>query len=196
MRASARAGFTLIEALFALSLLALIVVKLTLVIDTASDASSAESGAMTLEDNARHVLDKIAFEVMCADRDALFPDPESPNFSTAVEFQMSLGIEDGEIVWADPEWIGLSEKGNQVVWKQNAGLADELRVSWSNAVRTFYEEEQENGSDDNGNGLADEAGLSFTLVGDAVVIRLCLERIRSNGETFMQSVETVVTLRN
>ena len=194
MRASRRSGFTLIEALFAMALLALIVVKITLVLDSASDANSQESSAMTLEDNARRVLDKLAYAVMSADRDALFPDPESPNFSTEIEFQIRLGVEEGEVVYSDPEWIGM--EGNSVRHKNNPGLPEELRVTWCNTVRPFLAGEVDNGADDNGNGLSDEDGLSFTLNGNAVTIRLCLERKRKDGTAIIQTVETVVTVRN
>ena len=194
MRPVGRAGFTLIEALFAMALVALVVVKITLVLDSASDANSQESSAMTLEDNARRVLDKVAYAVMSADREGLFPDPESPNFSTEIEFQVRLGVEDGEVVFSQPEWIG--KEGTHVRWKQNPDLPEELKVSWCNTVRPFLAGEVDNGADDNGNGLSDEDGLSFTLEGNAVTIRLCLERVRKDGTAITQTVETLVTVRN
>lgn len=194
MRPGGRAGFTLIEALFAMALVTLIVVKITLVLDSAQDANAQESSAMALEDNARRVLDKVAYAVMGADRDALFPDPESPNFSTEVEFQIRLGVEDGEVVYSDPEWIG--QEGAHLRHKQNPGLPEELRVNWCNTVRPFLLGEVDNGEDDNGNGLTDEDGLSFTLDGNAVTIRLCLERQCKDGKAITQAVETVVTVRN
>jgi prepilin-type N-terminal cleavage/methylation domain-containing protein len=194
VRPSARAGFTLIEALFAMALFAVVVVKITMVLDSATDASSQESSAMTLEDQARRVLDQVAYKVMGADRDALFPDPESPNFSTEFEFQASFGMDAGEEVFGPTEWVG--SEGTSVVWKENPALPEERRVKWCNLVRPFFAGEVPNGVDDNGNGLTDEDGLSFTLKGNAVTIRLCLELPRREGDPLMQYVETVVTVRN
>ncbi|MEM7309306.1 MAG: type II secretion system protein [Planctomycetota bacterium] len=192
----ARAGFTLIEALIALSLVAIVVVKITLVMSSASDASAKQSAAMTLEDQARRVLDQIAYAIMSADREALFPDPESPNYSTEVTYRISLGVDSGEVIWSDEEAIGLGVRGNQVVWRQNPGMPEERRVAWCNVVRPFMEGEIPNGADDNDNGLADEEGLSFTLLRNSVTIRLCLERPQKDGSTLTEPVETVVTVRN
>ena len=189
-----RGGFTLIEALIAMSLLVIVVVKLTMVLNSASETTSKQSAAMTLEDQARRVLDQIAYAVMSADRDALFPDPESPNYSTAVTFRISLGVDSGEVIWDDPETIELD--GSRVLWRQNPDLPEERRVAWCNVVRPFMEGEVPNGADDNENGLTDEEGLSFTLYKNAVTIRLCLERPQSDGTTLTEPVETVVTVRN
>jgi hypothetical protein len=131
---------------------------------------------------------------MGANRETLFPDPDSPNHDSRVWYEVSLGVEDGEVVWGDPEEI--SGAGSQVVWSQNPGQADERRVVWSNVVRPFLEGEIQNGQDDNQNGLIDENGLNFTLQGNRVTIRLTLERAQPDGGAHTQSVETSVTLRN
>jgi prepilin-type N-terminal cleavage/methylation domain-containing protein len=196
LRRGPRAGFTLIEALIALALAAVVVGKITMVLNSASRANTDEVAAMTLEDQARRVLDRVAFAIMGADRDVLFPDPQSPDFTTELDFQVSLGVEDGEVVWSDPEWVGLEGGGSQVVWKQNPEQPHERRVAWCNVVRPFLEGEIPNGVDDNGNGLIDEEGLSFTLNKNAVTIRLCLERPRKGKKPLSRTVETVVTIRN
>ena len=197
MTASRRAGFTLIEALIALALGAILVAKIVMVVDSAEDASVDGTAELVLEDQARRVLDQIAFAVMSADRDELFPDPESPEFSREVTFRASLGVQGGVEILADPERIGLGADGRQVVWRQNPDMPEERRVAWCNVVRPFFSGETENAIDDNGNGLADETGLSFTLEGRSVTIRLCLERKRSGGRRpIVRTVETVVTARN
>lgn len=196
MRRGPRAGFTLIEALIALALAAVVVGKITMVLNSASRANADEAAAMNLEDQACRVLDRVAFAIMGADRSVLFPDPQSPDFTTELDFQVSLGVEDGEVVWSDPEWVGLAGGGSKVVWKQNPDQPHERRVAWCNVVRPFLEGEIPNGVDDNGNGLIDEEGLSFTLNRDAVTIRLCLERPRKGQEPLSRTVETVVTIRN
>jgi prepilin-type N-terminal cleavage/methylation domain-containing protein len=195
VRRAARAGFTLIEVLIAMTLAAIVVVKISMVIDSASDASTEQAASLALEDQARRVLDKIAYAVMSADRDQLLPDPEAPEYSTSLTFSISLGVEDGEVVLSSPEQIAY--EGNQVIWRQNPGLPEERHVAWCNTVReVMWEEVADNFLDDNDNGLSDEPGLSFTLFRDAVTIRLCLERVNKDGTAITVDVETVVTLRN
>ncbi|MEM7518448.1 MAG: hypothetical protein AAF368_16185, partial [Planctomycetota bacterium] len=133
---------------------------------------------------------------MSSDRNTLQPDPESPNHSAELSFMVSLGVENGETVWSDPEMVQLSDVGGQVLYRQNPDEDDELRVVWCNLVRPYLDGEFANDEDDNGNGLADEFGLSFELDGDAVNIRLTLEKTNSDGEDIAIYVETTVTCRN
>jgi prepilin-type N-terminal cleavage/methylation domain-containing protein len=196
MRRRARAaGFTLVETMIALALLGLVVVQVTMVFSSASKDTVKTAGVMNLEAQARRVLSLVAYAVMSADRAALFPDPESPNFSDEITYMVSIGVDEGgEVVWSDPESVGLNMT-TQVLWRQNPGEPEERRVAWCNAVRPFLEGELKNGVDDNGNGLIDERGLSFTLQEDLVTIRLSLGRSGKEGETVVD-VETAVTVRN
>lgn len=190
-------GFTLIELAIALVVLAIVIVKVTSAMTAANDAHRRETTDVTLEDQARRVLDQIAYAVMGADRDALIPDPENPNSTPAVDFQVSLGVDDeGELVWGDPERIGVSADGRQIEWKNNPDTSEEVRVAWCNVVREWLEGELPNGEDDNGNGLVDERGLNFSVDGKAVKIRLTLERFLSDGTPVTRTVETISTCRN
>jgi hypothetical protein len=194
-RASARGGWTVVELAIALVLLATIAVKATLVLTTANETQGQDSAQMSLEDQARRVLDRIAYAIMGADRETLFPEPVSPIPSTMLRYQVSLGFEDGDVIW-DDEQIGLSVDEEQVLWRKNPGMPGELRVAWCNVVRPYLDGEVFNGSDDNANGVIDEKGLAFVIDRDAVTIRLSLERIGPAGEPITQTVQTTVTVRN
>jgi hypothetical protein len=189
-----RAGFTAIELSIVLVLLVIVGIKAAMLFDFAAKSQIEDTAELALEDQARRTLDQVAFAVMGANRETLFPDPDSPNHDSRVMYEVSLGVEDGVVVWGDPEEI--SGANSQVVWSQNPGEADERRVVWSNVVRPFLEGEIQNGQDDNQNGLIDENGLNFTLQGNRVTIRLTLERAQPSGGVHTQSVETSVTLRN
>jgi hypothetical protein len=191
-----RAGFTVIELAIALVLLVVVSIKAAMLFDFAAESQLEDAADLALEDQARRTLDQIAFAVMGADRETLFPDPEAPAHETRVEYKVSLGVQDGEVVWGDPEEIALSGQDSQVVWSQNKGQPEERHVVWSNVVRPYLEGEVLNGVDDNDNGLIDEKGLMFTLQGNRVTIRLSLQRAQSTGTVLTQSVETSVTLRN
>lgn len=194
--ARARRGMSVMELMLAMGLLAVIAVKAAMVLTSANDTQRGDSAAMTLEDQARRVLDQIAYAVMGSDRESLSPDPESPIFSTSLRFAISLGVEDGVVVWDDEEEIGLSPDETQVVWRRNPDAADEVRVAWCNVVRPFLEGEMQNGDDDNENGIVDEKGLSFVMNGSAVTIRLSVERTGPENQPITQTVETTVTVRN
>jgi hypothetical protein len=142
------------------------------------------------------LLDKIAYALIGASREKLLPGSSAPFFGASLTYQISLGIEDGDVVWSDPEMIAFDEEGLQVFWAQNAGEANERKVVWANTVSQMFEDELLNGDDDNGNGLADELGLSFVLDGDSVTIRLTLERSTENGGRIQETRSTTVTCRN
>jgi prepilin-type N-terminal cleavage/methylation domain-containing protein len=196
MRTSSRAGFTLLELGIVMVLLVIVAVKAAMLFDIAAESQTEDTAQVALEDQARRTMDQIVFAVMGANRETLFPDPESPTYSEDVQYEVSLGVQAGAVVWGDPERIALGQGSQQVVWSQNPGEPEERRVVWTNVVRPFLEGELFNGIDDNGNGLIDERGLNFTLQGNRVTIRMTLERTSPDGAVFTQSVSTGFTLRN
>ena len=174
-------GFTLVELCIALALLAILFIKLTMIMNEATTTHSRESIAMALEDQAQMVIDRIAFAVVGSDADKLFPDPSAPFFKDRLEFQVSLGVEDGEVVWSDLEVIALDENPSLLYWGRNEGTAEEQTVVWCRNVAEWFANEIGNGADDNDNGLTDEAGLSFVLEGETITIRLTLQRNTKEG---------------
>lgn len=195
MSRSRQQGFTLIELTIALTLLALLIIKLTMVLREASEGHHRGSVSLALEDQAQIVLDRIAYAVIGSDPDTLLPDPSAPFFTDEITYQVSLGVQDGEVVWSDLETIGLNDP-SLLYWAENKGEAQEKLVVWSRHVAELFADEVDNGFDDNGNLLADETGLSFVVDGDSVTIRLTLERQQEEGEPVRVTKETVVTCRN
>lgn len=195
-RACTSSGFSLVEAVIALALIGLVVTKLTVVMGDAQEAHQHETTAMALEDQAMELIDKIAYAIVGSSRDSLDPNPAVPFFSPRMRYAISLGVEDGQVVWGDPEEIGLVEEQGELYWGQNLGLESERRVVWANTVSQLLEDELPNGEDDNGNELADELGLCFVLEGSKVTIRLTLERVDEAGDRIQVRRETEVTVRN
>ena len=191
-----RSGFTVIETVIALTLIGLVLTKLTLVMDQARRAHEDESLSMALDDQALEVIDRISYALVGSARDKLTPAMEAPFPAAQINYQLSLGVEDGETVWSDPEIIGLAEETGQIYWAQNKGEANERLVVWANTVSEMLEDELMNGIDDNQNELADELGLSFVLAENSITIRLTLERARDEGEKIQVTRETTITCRN
>lgn len=196
MNGRRRAGFTLIEAAIAIALLALVFVKVGMLVKMRADTAAHESTSLVVDDQARRVLEQISYAVMGASRERLIPDPQSPIYSSELRYEVSLGVQDGSVVWGDAQWIGLGAGDREVAWRERPDTPDERRVVWCKVVRPFLEGELMNGLDDNGNGLIDEKGLVFTLNGNRVTVRLTLERKSDTGEIVTRTVETMVTCRN
>lgn len=192
-----RAGFSLVELTIAIVLLAVVVAKLTIVVGEAQDTQRRQSVSMVLEDRALQVLDQITYAIMGSNSESLLPDNEFPAHHNELRYRLSLGVEDGQVVWSDMELIGLNpDNPAQVQWGQSVGEPDERFVVWCNTVNEMLEDEILNGIDDNENGLADEAGLSFVLDDRAVRVRLTLVGTDENGNPIEHTAETLVTCRN
>ena len=187
---------TLIEVLIAMTLVGLVLTKLTLVMDEARKAHQKESLSMLLDDQANELMDKISFAIIGASAESLDPLPIAPFPSATIHYQVSLGVEDGQPVLDEPEIIGLHEGNGQVYWGQNVGEINERVVVWANIVSAMLEDELATGIDDNGNDLADELGLAFVLDKRSVTIRLSLERTGDEGKKVQVTKETTVTCRN
>lgn len=194
---SRRAGYTLIEAMVGIALVSLLSLMAAMLVRMTRTSQVADVSAIELEDQAYRLLDRIQYAIIGTDRDKLFPDPVTPIHSSELSYEVVIGVEDGEVVWGDPERIGLeAADSKRLVWNRNPGEADEQRSIWCNVVRPFIEGELPNGIDDNGNNLVDEKGLSFTLQGNMVTIRITLERMRREGPPLVKVVETTVRVRN
>lgn len=191
-----RSGFTLLELLLTLTVLGLVGFRTYGALNTMKESVEEENVEAEVEEQARGVLRKIAYEVMSSDRETLDPDSPAPMGTTRLRYRVSLGVQDGEVVWKAPVELSLEEEQQQVIWAQNPETLAEQRVVWSNLVSPYLAGEIPDGMDNNGNGLIDERGLSFELDGNAVTIRLTLEKIDANGESVTKTVETTVTCRN
>ncbi len=190
-----RGGFTTIELMVALALLALVLLKAVIIMDATSSYSSDEATAIAVENQARQTLDRIAYAIMGSDRGTLDPGLESPSFSARIRYTVSLGVQDGEVVWDDPEEIATPPATSDLVWSKNPGAADERRVLWSRIVAPLLQGELQNGVDDNANGLIDEQGLTFVLDGNSVTITLTMAKPNRAGVPVPRTVTTTVTCR-
>ncbi|MFN0007914.1 MAG: type II secretion system protein J [Planctomycetota bacterium] len=200
MRSNGRAGFTLIEMVIVMALATILIVKIVLLLRMQGEEQSRTETTVAMETNARRVMEQIGYALMGAADERLDPDAPFPFYSSELRYEASLGVVDGEIVWDDPEWVGLTEAQGQLAWKERPDEPDERRVVWTNAVRPFLAGELMNGVDDNDNGLIDEKGLAFCIDRSAsrpkVVIRLTLERKDSHGLPLTSTLQETVTCRN
>jgi prepilin-type N-terminal cleavage/methylation domain-containing protein len=194
---SARGGFTLLEVIVAVSLLALIVVNLSMVLGSGRKSYADTSARMNLEVQAHRAMDRIGLALMGATSESLWTTPSSPNSTDSMNYTMNLGWEGAEEVQSDPERIERVDATSTVRWVQNPESEEERHVTWGNFISDFAEGEiPANAIDDNGNGLIDERGLAFTLDGGSVLVRLTVERPGPEGTTIVRTLERRVTCRN
>lgn len=189
-------GLSLIEVTLASALVAVVAIKVLGTLDAASENSTRDTAASELDAQASHVLRQIGFAIMGSHPETLVPDVDVPMTSTSVRYQVSLGVEDGYPVLAEPEVIALDAGGEEIYWTDEPDLEDQRRVVWTRLVAPFLEGEIPNGIDDNGNGLVDESGLAFAIEGINVEIHLTLTRVLNDGTVLRRTLTKTVACRN
>lgn len=192
-----RAGFTLIETTIAIALLAIVMVNSLTLLETTRKSDEAQADQLELQLLASQALDRIVLALVEADEEATLPQNEAPFSDSLINYQTSLGVEDGVEIMSEQAQISLEQKEDRILWKRNPGTADEQQVTWSRHVSDFLVDEiGMNLGDDNGNLLIDEEGLSFNIEQGSVLIRLTLSREDSNGNEITASAETRAAFRN
>lgn len=192
-----RAGFTVIEISIAVGIVAIVGINMSMLMRATAEGHSQAREQEILESHARQTLDRIVLALQSAARDSVIPAAEAPLYSSAVDYEISLGVEDGEVVWGDPERIGLALDSGEVIWFRSVNTEAERRVVWGRHVNpTMVDETPANGLDDNANGIIDELGLSFTVDDNSVLVRMTLAKPGQGGNTLFLPVEQRVAFRN
>jgi len=198
MTANRRAGMTLVEIAIALTILALLTVNATMVARTGSKVATSGVFLSTLNDERDLTLDRITLALMGASADEVYPRMVAPASTEQVNYSVSLGLEDGEIVYGPPERIGWypTPQGGRVAWSQNPTTPEERVVVWSNSVPSLHKGEVENGLDDNQNSVNDERGLAFVQAGSLMQVMLTVERVDPDGKVVAVERLKQVSCRN
>jgi prepilin-type N-terminal cleavage/methylation domain-containing protein len=206
---SRRQGFTLLEALIGVVIMAVVLGAGIVALDSGQRSFQQTVSKGIVNTDANRALNRIVKALTGARRTTLLITAERE----AVSFQSAEAWDAGMAVWTDDVELRLEyEAGEldngldddddglvdecQVVLTRNVGQPDEQVVILVKGVREFLEGEEPDGDDDNGNLLEDERGLCFERQGDALVIRLTLERVHPEAGTNIRTLETVVALRN
>jgi hypothetical protein len=190
-------GFTILELAIASTVAILMLGAVYAVTSESTDTARLGTNMAVLEGHASRALDRIATQLVAAGLETL--DPPDPLGIASLTFRRSTGADAGKVTWGPRESIGLrSFSGDrEVVWVKDLDAEDGPRdVVLCGSVRALAEGEIANGADDNGNGLADEEGLSFELSGRTLTIRLTLETRDRVGGVLTRTVRTSVKLRN
>ena len=190
-----RSGFTVLELVISLAILALIMVNVSTIVRSTGDVYKSGALLGSLEDQAQQAMDRIVYALMQT-RSEDIAVPTSPLSNSSVDYEVLLGVENGRDIWGDPCKIEHAVDDGQVVWSRRPKASTEQRVVWTNWVPEYLEDEFPNGIDDNGNVLSDESGLAFNLDGRQVIVRLTLSREDTDRTVYTRTLEARVTCRN
>ena len=206
-------GMTLLEMTIATVAFMVVIGAVYSVLASGSQTVHATTVSGQLERKVERIARRIGRTVMLAGASTLLPSPQAPLGSSQVSFQCSQGWANDAMVWGPVISVGLEDDINDpsdgmdndgdgcideatVVWRRDVGGPNEVSEIWVDNVRRFMDGEIQNNQDDNGDGLVDEAGLSFVLQGSTLVIRLFLERRGVEGRVVTRVARHAVRLRN
>jgi len=212
-----RAGFTLVEMMLGLVVLAMMAGAALIVSSSTEEASSAGMTGVDLDMRSGRALHSVTETFRNVQLSSLNPAVVLAPFSTStVTMQRVTGYDEASSApqLSAPDRLMLETATGEVddgADNDGDGLVDEKRVVFIERIGTpqqrrrvlctFVADSLEgeiagNGIDDNGNGLVDEAGFCISYEGSVMVVRLTVERLSEDGRLVTRTVERRVRLRN
>ncbi|MFT5732208.1 MAG: hypothetical protein ACJA2W_001044 [Planctomycetota bacterium] len=207
-------GYSALETVMSLALLAMSGGALLLATTTGERAITSGSAQLDLEVRAHRALSIITKELSYASRSSLVGLPPAPVAVSQLDLQTVTAVDltDGSVTWeviqivlepslGDPE-DGIDNDGDglidecRVVLVQRPGQADERRRVLCNGVPELLEGETMDGIDENGNGLIDESGLTISRDGNQVTVHLSVQRVSPRGFTSTTTASATVRMKN
>lgn len=213
-RSRSRRGLTLLESVIGLAVLAMLFSSALTLGVSGRRAFQQDLGSSTLEARSRHALERIAAQLTPVVRTTMTPNAQGQLGTSTLSFRVCEGAIGGvvqtstmtQIRWqqdpadandgADNDGDGAIDEG-EIVLVRDLGGAGQTQVVLANGVAEYLEGEVPNLADDNGNGLRDERGLSFSADADGTLtIRITLTGVGQDNRQVLRTVETAVHLRN
>jgi len=212
-----RAGFTLVEMMLGLVVLAMMAGAALIVSTSTEEASSAGMTGVDLDMRSGRALHSVTETFRNVQLSSLNPAVVLAPFSTStVTMQRVTGYDEASSApqLSAPDRLMLETATGEVddgADNDGDGLVDEKRVVFIERIGTpqqrrrvlctFVADSLEgeiagNGIDDNGNGLVDEEGFCISYEGSVMVVRLTVERLSEDGRLVTRTVERRVRLRN
>ena len=208
-----RAGFTLIESLISVTLLAALFLAVLQTSSRASDAFDEGGVEHELWTRTQRALERIATEVKLGDAGLLSAAVTSELGASEVQFRVPVDFVAGAVQWSEPVRIATElEPGElddgidndddgfvderQVVRISAPGTPEEQRFVLVRGVAELQDGELDNGIDDNANGLVDEPGLVFSATENLLTIRLTCRSRDEGGRVLTKTAATALRLWN
>jgi prepilin-type N-terminal cleavage/methylation domain-containing protein len=214
---TARSGFSLVEILIAIAILAVVLGLLSLVGRAGSNAFESGFTRAHLHAQLAATLDRVVAELRIAGKSTLAPPNVPGTANDTLAYAQALDLVEGQVVWSstrrlafgyapretndgtDQNSNGLVDEG-RLVLTLDVGTADEQDVVLTNWVPELLDGELQNGIDDNGNGLIDERGFCIERVvdpsGETLIVRLSLVHPDGHGGRMSKTAQASVRVRN
>ena len=193
---STKRGASLLEAIIALTVTALLLGNIAMVQSATGDAYESSVFGSNLEDKADTTMDRIALAIMSTSIDRLDEVLNAPSFVSSIDYEVVTDVVDGEPIIGTPERIQFDVGDSKVVWVRDPDTPDATEVVWTKHVPMLLEGEEPDAVDNNGNGIADEQGLNFSAKQNQITVHLTLTRTDSRGTEYTRTVSRRVTCRN
>lgn len=206
-------GFTLVELMIAMAVLAVVLSTAITALQRAEGSVQQTVTRSVLNTKANRALTLIANRLTGGGGDALQNFPAFPACADEVEYRQVTGYSGFAPEWSAESVIrleyepgeinnGIDDDGDglidecRIIEVADEGGPEERRAVLATRVAEFLDGEEPDLADNNGNGLVDERGLCFSRDGDALVVRLTVVRINSNGRRESRTSMTTIALRN
>lgn len=209
-----RAGFTVIEMMIAVLMVAVMLSALGVVSFTGRNAYEQAVTMNDLDSRGARALGRTAEELTTISGTQMNPMPNGNAGTEVLDFVQAVGFAAGAPIWGPNMRIGAEYESGEVddgADNDGDGLVDERmvvltrdvaslspkRVVLVRGVREWGDGEIANNNiDDNANGVTDEQGFNMHLVGDVISLRLWLEAVDADNQIVVREVQNTVRLRN
>ena len=214
---SKRAGFTIVEMVISLTLLAVVLGSASMAVKSGNDLFVQVSVNNDVSSRSARAMNRVVRELRSASDTTFVQDLRTPTgvmtkvWSPTLDYQSAQDW-NGAVVWDAPRQFvlelqageldnGLDDNANGLIDERtlvlltNPGMANQERLVIVHGVAELLEGELPNGVDDNGNQMDDERGFCLDLDQDALTIRLTLERMGPQGRVARTQQDTIF-LRN
>ena len=203
MRADSRRparGMTTIEMAVSLAIISSILWITGAALSRSFASTSELNRTNASESRAEVFVERVAAALADAGRTSLSACAP-PAGASALDFRCASGFASEAVTWQAPqriEWVvnpSDSTMGS-VVWTRDVGLTTQTSVTIATNVPALAPGEIANSLDDDGNGLVDEKGLSFSRTGNALRVRISVKRSSAAGTFVTVTSERTIALRN
>ena len=206
-------GFSLMEMVLVAALLTLALGPVFLVTKTGDRMYRTESVVSHLEFQAAQAMEHVLDDLTIAGNDTFVPALVPGVATSSVQYVLTDGLVNGQVAWTPLRRLeleyesgevddGIDNNGNglidegQLILTEDVGGPNEQRRVLTRWVPERFRGELENGLDDNGNGLVDERGFCVERIGNALIVRLALQRRTAEGALVNRAAQSSIEPRN
>lgn len=210
---SRRAGMSMIELLFALSMTSVVFLSLSQMTSSSSDAFETSSARSLLEQDVQRALERAASELTGAASSTFLPDPADDYGTSDLSFRRPASLNGGSVTWSNPSRLvvsyaagetddGTDEDGDGLVDEMrlelviNDGEPNERRVELLDNLAELGQGEAANLADDDGDGVIDEPGFCIQRDAGVLLIQITALGRSGDGNVFAVTRQTRTELRN